>query len=278
MKKISEAGNFIKSGTINRISQRFLMCILFTVLFFMSGFATPPKSLKVMSYNIHYGRGMDEKYDLERIAKVIAKENPDLVGLQEIGDSVMAAKLGELTGMKFVFGPSLEKMSGYGDAILSKYPFTWGGNYSIPSASSSRYQAMAVDADLSEIYEKGTTIRFINTHLDWLKTLGSEAARLAAVDVIEEGFFGSCALPAILAGDLNSTPESGTLSKLKTNGWINESMGKALYSIRSSNPTKQIDFVLFRPQHKWKVTDVNVLDEPEASDHLPIVMTLMLLE
>jgi endonuclease/exonuclease/phosphatase family metal-dependent hydrolase len=278
MKKISEVGNSIKSGIINRIGQRFFMCIFFTVLFSLSCFATPPKSLKVMSYNIHYGRGMDEKYDLERIAKVIVKENPDLVGLQEIGDSIMAAKLGELTGMTFVFGPSLERMSGYGDAILSKYPFTRVGNYSIPSASSSRYQAMAVDVDLSEIYEKGTTIRFINTHFDWLKTLGSEAARLAAIDVIEEGFFGGCALPAIFTGDLNATPESGTLNKLKTNRWINESMGKALYTIRSSNPTTQVDYVLFRPQAKWKVTDVRVLDEPVASDHLPIVMTLMLIQ
>ncbi len=135
---------------------------------------------------------------------------------------------------------------------------------------------MAVDVDLSGIFERETTIRFINTHLDWLKTLGSEAARLAAVDVIEEGFFGSCALPAILTGDLNAAPESRTLSKLKAKGWINESMGKTLYTIRSSNPTKQIDFVLFRPQSKWKVTDVNVLDEPVASDHLPIVMTLII--
>jgi endonuclease/exonuclease/phosphatase family metal-dependent hydrolase len=75
------------------------MCAFFIVLFSLSCFSTPPKNLKVMSYNIHYGIVMDEKYDLERIAKVIVKENPDLVGLQEIGDSVMAAKLGELTGM-----------------------------------------------------------------------------------------------------------------------------------------------------------------------------------
>lgn len=271
MKNNSESENSVKSGINIRISQRSFIYIFLTILSFLPCIATPPQSLKVMSYNIHYGRGMDAKYDLERIAKVIVKENPDLVGLQEVGDSVMAAKLGELTGMKFVFGPSLEKMNGYGDAILSKYPFKWVGNYSIPSASSSRYQAMAADVDISY-----TTIRFINTHLDWLNTLGSEAARIAAVDVIEEGFFSTCAPPAILTGDLNSTPESATLSKFKTYGWINESMGKALYTIPSPNPTEQIDFVLFRPQNMWKVTDVKVLDEPVASDHLPIVITLII--
>lgn len=231
--------------------------------------------IKVMSYNIHYSLGADGEYDLERIAEVMKKEDPDIVGLQEIGDSVMSAKLEELTGMEVVFGPSLGKMDGYGDAILSKHPFTWVGNYSIPSASSSRYQAMAVDVDLSDIYKKKTNIRFVNTHFDWLKTLGSEAARLAAVDVIEEGFFSSCAMPAILTGDLNAIPESEPLNKLKANGWINKSMGKTLYTIPSSNPTKQIDYILFRPQNHWEVIDVKVLDEPVASDHLPIVMTLI---
>lgn len=276
MKKNLESGNSIMSGINIRISQRPFIFIFLTILSSLACSANPPHSLKVMSYNIHYGRGMDEKYNLERIAKVIVKENPDLVGLQEVGDSAMTAKLGELTGMKFIFGPSLERMNGYGDAILSKYPFKWVGNYSIPSASSSRYQAMAADVNISCSLDNTTTIRFINTHLDWLKTLGSEAARIAAVDVIEKGFFSNCALPAILTGDLNSTPDSETLSKFKSCGWIYESMGKALYTIPSSNPAEQIDFVLFRPQNKWKVTDVKILDEPVASDHLPIVMTLIL--
>jgi endonuclease/exonuclease/phosphatase family metal-dependent hydrolase len=95
------------------------------------------KTIKVLSYNIHYGIGMDKKYDLERIAKVIVSHNPDIVGLQEIGDSTMAAELGRLTEMNFVFGQSLGKANGYGDAVLSKHPFKWVANYSIPSASES---------------------------------------------------------------------------------------------------------------------------------------------
>ena len=33
-----------------------------------------------MSYNIHYGLGMDDKVDLARIARVISDQNPDIVG------------------------------------------------------------------------------------------------------------------------------------------------------------------------------------------------------
>ena len=42
------------------------------------------KSLRVMTYNIHVGVGMDKKLDLQRIAEVINVEHPDLVGLQEV--------------------------------------------------------------------------------------------------------------------------------------------------------------------------------------------------
>ncbi len=236
------------------------------------------KTIKVMSYNIHYGLGMDKKLDLARIAKVITDQQPDIVGLQEIGDSIMAAKLGELTGMKYIFGPSKENMKGYGDAILSKHSFKWVGNYSIPSASSSRYQAMAVDVDLSKIYGNNKKVRFINTHFDWLRTIGSQEARLATIDVIERGFFKEDPeISAILTGDLNATPESEPLNKARSMGWWNEDLEKVLNTIPSSNPTRQIDYVLIRPKQHWNIIDIEVLDEPIASDHLPVLMTLELL-
>lgn len=237
------------------------------------------KTIKILSYNIHYGLGMDDKFDLERIANVILSHDPDIVGLQEIGDSSMAAELGRLTGMKSVFGQSLGNANGYGDAVLSKYPFEWVANFSIPSASSSRYQAMGIDVDLSEIFKEETKVRFINTHFDWLKTLGSKEARLATVEVIEKGFFSKDAkISAILTGDLNATPESAPLIKLEEKGWVQETLGKELKTIGSKNPRKQIDYVLFRPHNNWKVIAVEVLNEPIASDHLPVLMTLELLK
>ncbi len=46
------------------------------------------KTLRVMTYNIHIGIGMDKKLDLQRIADVINRERPDLVGLQEVDRGV----------------------------------------------------------------------------------------------------------------------------------------------------------------------------------------------
>jgi len=236
------------------------------------------KTIKVMSYNIHYGIGMDKKLDLKRIAEVIKKEKPDIVGLQEIGNEAMAKELGELTGMNYLFGPSLGSSKGYGDAVLCIHPFKSLGNHSIPSASGSRYQAMAIDVDLSKVYGEGSNVRFINTHFDWLKTIGSEQARLATVDVIEQAFFKDEKIPSILAGDLNATPDSDPLKKLAKYGWHHKSLGKLGYTIPSANPTKEIDYLLVRPKASWLVKESKVLAEPVASDHLPVIKTLKLLK
>lgn len=44
-------------------------------------------TLKLMSYNIHHGVGLDERLDFNRIAKVINRKRLDVVALQEV-DSV----------------------------------------------------------------------------------------------------------------------------------------------------------------------------------------------
>ena len=52
---------------------------------------------------------------------------------------------------------------------------------------------------------------------------------------------------------------------------------KALPTIPVNNPTKQIDFILFRPVPRWKVIEVRILDEAVASDHRAIFAVLELL-
>ncbi|MCH2100960.1 MAG: endonuclease/exonuclease/phosphatase family protein [Planctomycetes bacterium] len=233
-------------------------------------------TVKVLSYNIHYGLGTDGVKDLERIAQVILRSGAGVVGLQEIGNKAMADKLGELTGMRAAFGRAKENDSGYGDAILCKYPFEWVGRESIPSASSSRYQAMAVDVDLSEIFGDGATVRLINTHFDWLDSIGSQEARLATVDVIERAFRAGSSLPMILTGDLNANPDSLPLAKLAGRGWSQGAPEVELLTWEATQPDRQIDYVLVAPELDWHVMSVEVMDEPLASDHLPIVMELQL--
>src|ERR1044071_7467187 len=92
--------------------------------------ASPPyfkKTLRIMTYNIHVGVGMDKKLDLQRIADVINKEKPDLVGLQEVDRGVTRtegkdeiAELAGFTSMSYAFAHNLDYQGGqYGVAILS---------------------------------------------------------------------------------------------------------------------------------------------------------------
>lgn len=84
--------------------------------------------LRIMSYNIRIGIGMDQQTDLKRIAEVINKIRPDYVGLQEV-DSICErsgwvnqyAELARLTGMHPVFAPATERSKGlYGIAALAR--------------------------------------------------------------------------------------------------------------------------------------------------------------
>lgn len=58
-----------------------LVIVACAILSFSASQALAKRTLRVMTYNIHVGVGMDKKLDLQRIADVINRERPDLVGL-----------------------------------------------------------------------------------------------------------------------------------------------------------------------------------------------------
>src|SRR5439155_13418316 len=83
-------------------------------------------TLRVMTYNLHVGVGMDKKLDLPRVAGVINAQHPDLVGLQEVDRGVTRTQrideiveLSKLTRMEYAFAFNLHYQGGqYGVAIL----------------------------------------------------------------------------------------------------------------------------------------------------------------
>jgi len=91
-------------------------------------FASSRHQIRVMTYNIHVGVGMDKKLDLPRIAAVIKDQRADLVGLQEVDRGVERtqrmdeiAELAKLTHMDYAFAFNLKYQGGqYGVAILSR--------------------------------------------------------------------------------------------------------------------------------------------------------------
>lgn len=85
-------------------------------------------TLRIMSYNIRNGRGMDDMIDFRRTAEVINKVCPDVVAVQEL-DSVTGRSGGKdvlreiagLTLMHHIYAPAIDYDGGkYGIGMLSK--------------------------------------------------------------------------------------------------------------------------------------------------------------
>ena len=104
------------------------------------------QELRVLAYNIHHGEGTDGKFDLDRIAKLITAQEPDLVALQEIDVKTarasgvdQAAELARLTGMHYRFGRFMKYDGGeYGQMVLSKHPILSHENLKLPEGPEPR--------------------------------------------------------------------------------------------------------------------------------------------
>src|SRR5438477_2916648 len=170
--------------------------------------AAPPASthtIRVMTYNIHVGVGMDKKLDLARIAGVINAQHPDLVGLQEVDRGVERtqrideiAEIARMTKMDYAFAFNLRYQGGqYGVAILSQLPIM---------ATDHRLYKNTREAERrgfirAEVLVHDRPLNFVTTHLDYQYEDGRvfETEQLLAALRDVKG-------PLILVGDFNDVP------------------------------------------------------------------------
>ena len=88
----------------------------------------PPIDLRVVTYNIHRGRGLDRRTKPERIADVLAAIAPDIVALQEVigpgpTDQSQAELIGAALGMGWVMASAREyRRHQFGNMVLSRFP------------------------------------------------------------------------------------------------------------------------------------------------------------
>ena len=233
--------------------------------------AKEPLRIRVLSYNVHHGEGVDRKLDLTRIAKVIQSVHPDVVALQEVDRKTMRtgrvdqpAVLARLTGMSVVFEKNIDYQGGqYGNAVLSKLPIVKHKNVHLPRLDQGEQRGVLI-CEL-EPKASSTRILFLNTHLDHRADDGERLASAARINALvsDRG-----ELPALLAGDLNATRDSSVLARFAQH-WKTASR-KELPTVPVGAPRRQIDFILSRPAGRWKPVEVRVLDEAIASDHRAI--------
>lgn len=250
-----------------------LLLIIVTLLGVCTSAPLRAEPLRILSYNIHHARGTDDKVDLERIAKVIREAKPDLVALNEVDKVVRRSgkvdqpkELGKLTQLTPLFEKNINHDGGeYGNAILSRLPIVRHKNYPLPSKYQGEQRGMLVAT--VELPDE-TELHFGATHFDYR---ANDAERLASArfvrKTVESDYPGA---PFLLAGDFNARPESRVMERV-ARFW---QLVPTEPTFPAAAPSSRIDYVLFRPLDSWRVVDAEVIDEPVASDHRPVLVVL----
>ncbi|MER8787745.1 endonuclease/exonuclease/phosphatase family protein [Mesorhizobium sp. M0983] len=142
--------------------------------------------MKLVTYNIHYGMGLDGRYDVGRIADAV--RGADVIALQEVtrgnpknGGRDMVAELGEALPDYFaVYGSNFEADAGsrlengraitttfqLGNMVLSRTPIHLSRNLLLPRSRS--FEAMNFQRGALEALIETPLgfVRFYSTHLD----------------------------------------------------------------------------------------------------------------
>ena len=243
-----------------------------------------PREIRVITYNIHHGEGMDKKFGLERIAKLLVAEKPDIVALEEVDQGTkrasrvdQPAEFARLTGMEVVFGRNIPfEGGGYGTAVLTKLPVRSHESVKLkPFYNDTPEHKEQRGVQVLELGEKGGPgLLFLCTHLDFRPP---DDERMNSAQTINELIRKHGEQPAIIAGDFNATPESAPIHEFakewKIAGWDGAD-AKGILTFPADKPDRRIDYVMYRPANKWKVVEVRVLDEAVASDHRPVLTVL----
>ncbi len=240
----------------------------------MSG-GSPTKNadtLRVMAYNIRHGEGTDGRLDLDRIADVILEQDPDLVALQEVDRRVdrtngrdQARSLGARTGLDHAFGAFMDYDGGeYGMAILSRWPIVDVVNERLPDGDEPR-TALKVRVRSPDT---GRELVLVGIHF-----YRSDDERRDQADRLLETLADETA-PVILAGDFNSTPDSEVIDRFHDD-WDVLSKGRDRFTFPSTDPQREIDYVMVRPARQFYVLSHEAIEEPIASDHRPLIADLV---
>ncbi len=236
-----------------------------------------PPLIRVMTYNIHHGEGLDGRVDLPRIAELIKAQRADLVALQEVDKGVartdrrdLPAELAALTGMTAVFSNNFHFQGGeYGNAVLTRFPLKrWANHHYQMLRAGEQRGVLQLVLDVH-----GREMVFLNTHIDYR---GDDSERWLNVGEIEK-IVADAKRPVILCGDFNDVPSNRVyrrLSETFNDAWAQAGIGDG-FTFPVRTPTKRIDYIWLskgnwcEPLRAW-------IPHSEASDHLPLVVELKL--
>jgi endonuclease/exonuclease/phosphatase family metal-dependent hydrolase len=215
--------------------------------------------LRVATYNLRHGLGLDGKVDLGRTAAVLRGTGAGIVALQELDDGLarsgrvdQAADLARRLGVPVEFQETIERGDGrYGIGLA-------GAVTGVRSRELPRDQG---EEPRRALWGRWSGLTVVCTHLS-LEEGAREAQTKALADLVRE-----LEGPLLLMGDLNQTRRR--LGPLFAAGLATHSGPRLTHGAR--RPHHQIDWILgtrgARVRKAWTLRSA-------ASDHRPLIAEL----
>jgi endonuclease/exonuclease/phosphatase family metal-dependent hydrolase len=228
--------------------------------------AAERRTFRIGTFNIHGGKGLQGRVDLERTAECLGALRLDCAALSEVHGPALwqtqdqAEQLGRRLGMAWLFAPAVREWYHLemGNALLTSLPVVFWQR--IPLAR--RYDRSHRNAVLVGLTWQGRTIHLLLTHIN-RRDDRQRQAQLRAVIAL----YLALAEPAVLAGDLNSDSDDPQIRQLLATSGVEDPVGRI---VGSQSPGEvaagRIDWIFTRG---FRCVEAGIEDHG-ASDH-PLV-------
>ena len=239
--------------------------------------------IRVVTYNVHGCVGIDGRLDPDRIARVLARLDPDVVALQELdagrrrsGGRDQARAIADALGMHLEFHPTVHVAEErYGDAVLSRHPMRLVRAGLLPSIGLEPRGAIWVEVEVPDDQGHGRSLQVLNTHWSLHPVERMRSARaLRGPDWLGDG----AVRDVVVCGDFNALAWFPSLARVG-HGLRDAQTGldgrRPQATWFGRHPIGRIDHVLADP--RWTVLHVEVPGDTltrVASDHRPLVVDL----
>lgn len=200
---------------------------------------TSKNRLRLATFNIHGGKGLDGVRDLSRIA--VELREMDLVGLNEVhggelGEPIDQAELlGRQLGLAWLFAPTEHRWwrSQFGNGILTSLKVASWQRIPLPRQYGKSFRNLV----LLRLDHATGPVNVIVTHLD----RSDDRERTAQLNAAANLFL-SLAEPAVLMGDMNTTADDPHLARLLQTPGVHDPLSDVLG--KQAGP--RIDWILVR--------------------------------
>lgn len=242
--------------------------------------ASRRSELRIVTYNVHSCIGLDGRLSPQRIARVLASLDADVIALQELdvgrqrsGGVDQAQLIAEELAMDCQFFPCLEIASEkYGNAVLSRLPMDVVSSGRLPAAVAGTEPRGALWVRLEH---DSRVVNLLTTHLGL-----HPRDRSQQVDaLLGEDWLALAEGPIVVCGDFNAGPRSAVFRKLCR-------VYRDAFTVGGHTPQRTwfSPLPLARIDHVFVSRDISVPHirtadgalARVASDHLPLVADLIL--